>query len=336
MRLELQDGSQIFGNVVANATANTDRLRLGGTGFSILGGSIGAAGQYRNFDIFEKTGSGTWALTGNNTATTNWTIQQGTLQLGNGGTTGSIIGNVTNNGTLSFNRSNTYTYAGVISGTGAVNQIGDGTTVLTGTNTYIGGTTISRGVLSVSADGNLGSAAGGLTFNGGILQVTGTGFTGTPRAITWGAAGGGFDIADAANNFTVSQSLAGGGPLGKIGAGSLILTADNSYTWRHDDLRRHPHAGQWRNQRRHRGGRDQQRHARLQPQQPVTFGGVISGSGAVNKMGPGTTVLPATTAMAAAPRLPPARCSSAMAAPPARSWVTWPTTARSPSTAATS
>ena len=65
IRLELQDGSQIFGNVVANATAITDRLRLSGTGFSILDGSvIGDAGQYRNFNIFEKTGTSTWALTG--------------------------------------------------------------------------------------------------------------------------------------------------------------------------------------------------------------------------------------------------------------------------------
>ena len=86
----------------------------------------------------------------------------------------------------SFNRSNTYTFAGTISGTGAVNQIGSGTTVLTGVNTYSGGTTISAGVLSVSADNNLGDAAGGLTFNGGVLQVTGTSFTGTSRAITWG------------------------------------------------------------------------------------------------------------------------------------------------------
>lgn len=65
IQLELQDGSQIFGNVVANAAATTDRLRLSGTGFSILDGSIGTAGQYQNFDIFEKTGSGTWTLTAN-------------------------------------------------------------------------------------------------------------------------------------------------------------------------------------------------------------------------------------------------------------------------------
>ncbi|TIT93475.1 MAG: hypothetical protein E5W55_16100, partial [Mesorhizobium sp.] len=52
---------------------------------------------------------------------------------------GSIIGDVTNSGTLAFDRSNTYSYAGVISGSGAVTQIGTGTTVLAGDNSYSGG-----------------------------------------------------------------------------------------------------------------------------------------------------------------------------------------------------
>ncbi|MER8632390.1 autotransporter outer membrane beta-barrel domain-containing protein [Mesorhizobium opportunistum] len=169
--LELQDGSQIFGNVVANATATTDRLRLNGTGFSILDGSIGAAGQYRNFDIFEKTGSGTWALTADNTATTNWDIQQGTLQLGNDGTSGSIIGDVANAGTLAFDRSDALTYGGTISGTGSVSQIGSGTTILTGVNTYTGGTTVNAGKLVV--EGSLGNTE--TTVNsGGTLGGSGS------------------------------------------------------------------------------------------------------------------------------------------------------------------
>ena len=39
------------------------------------------------------------------------------------------------------------TVANVISGTGTVNQVGDGTTSLTGANTYSGTTTISAGTL---------------------------------------------------------------------------------------------------------------------------------------------------------------------------------------------
>ena len=146
--LELQAGSLIFGNVVANAAGANDVLRLGGSANASFDVStIGAAAQYQNFDAFQKVGTGTWSLIGAGTATTNWTIQQGTLQIGNGGASGSIIGNVTNNATLAFNRSNTYSFAGIISGTGAVNQIGTGTTVLTGLNSYGGGTTISGEVI---------------------------------------------------------------------------------------------------------------------------------------------------------------------------------------------
>ena len=36
--------------------------------------------------------------------------------------TGSISGNVANNGTLAFNRGNTYTFGGLISGSGGVTQ----------------------------------------------------------------------------------------------------------------------------------------------------------------------------------------------------------------------
>ena len=80
------------------------------------------------------------------------------------------------------------------------------------------------------AGSKFGTAAGPLTFNGGILQITGTSFNATSRTITWGTNGGGFDIANAANTFTVTQNLIGGGPLAKFGAGTLVLTGTNTYT----------------------------------------------------------------------------------------------------------
>src|SRR5690606_677011 len=67
-------------------------------------------------------------------------------------------------------------------------------------------------------------------FNGGTLQIAGTTFKSTSRTINWGSEGGGFDIADAGNTFTVGQKLASGGALTKSGAGTLVLTANNSYT----------------------------------------------------------------------------------------------------------
>ena len=290
--LELQAGSLIFGNVVANAAGANDVLRLGGSANASFDVStIGAAAQYQNFDAFQKVGTGTWSLIGAGTATTNWTIQQGTLQIGNGGASGSIIGNVTNNATLAFNRSNTYSFAGVISGTGAVNQIGTGTTVLTGLNSYGGGTTISGGTLSVSVDNNLGLATGGLTFNGGVLQVTGTSFNGTSRAITWGAAGGGFDIANGVNSFTVGQTLAGSGPLSKLGAGSLILTANNSYAGGTTISGGTLMLGNGGTSGGIVGDVTNDGTLAFNRSDAVTFAGVISGSGAVNQVGTGATVL---------------------------------------------
>ena len=95
------------------------------------------------------TTSGTTTLTGNNTYTGGTTIRGGTLQLGNGGTTGSVVGNITNNGVLAFNRSNDLTFGGMISGTGSVQQLGSGATLLRGANTYTGATTVNAGTLEL-------------------------------------------------------------------------------------------------------------------------------------------------------------------------------------------
>ncbi|WP_245434439.1 autotransporter outer membrane beta-barrel domain-containing protein [Pseudolabrys taiwanensis] len=132
------------------------------------------------------------------------------------------------NSTVTFDTSTTgLTVSGVISGTGKVLTTGAGSVVLSGANTYTGGTQISGGTTSVSSDANLGDAAGALIFDGGILQITGTSFTGTSRTIQWG--GGGFDIVDANNSFTLNQAITGINALDKLGAGTLILNGNNGY-----------------------------------------------------------------------------------------------------------
>ena len=167
-----------------------------------------------------KAGAGTLILTGNNTYGGGTTITGGTLQLGNGGKSGSIAGNVTDNGTFAIDRSDTVTFGGVISGTGTFAQIGPGTTILTAINTYSGGTAINGGVLAVAADANLGAASGGLAFGGGTLQFL-SGFT-TNRAVTLSAGGGTFDTNG--NNATLAGAISGPGGLSKIGAGTLTLS----------------------------------------------------------------------------------------------------------------
>ncbi|WP_414590534.1 autotransporter-associated beta strand repeat-containing protein, partial [Anabaena sp. CCY 9614] len=69
-----------------------------------------------------KAGNGTLVLTGASTYSGGTTITGGTLQLGDGGNTGSISGNVVNQGMLAFNRGDTFTFAGDISGNGALRQ----------------------------------------------------------------------------------------------------------------------------------------------------------------------------------------------------------------------
>ena len=97
-----------------------------------------------------KVGTGTTILSGDNEYTGTTTITQGVLQLGNGGATGSVAGDIVNNSVLAINRSNAFDYAGVISGTGVLNHIGTGTTTLLGHNTYTGTTTVSAGTLLVN------------------------------------------------------------------------------------------------------------------------------------------------------------------------------------------
>ncbi|WP_295493664.1 filamentous hemagglutinin N-terminal domain-containing protein, partial [Sphingorhabdus sp. EL138] len=86
-------------------------------------------------------------------------LSAGTLQIGNGGTSGSITGNITNNGTLAFNRSDNISYGGIISGTGSLTKSGAGTLTLTGANNYSGATTISAGSLIIGGAGTAGTGA---------------------------------------------------------------------------------------------------------------------------------------------------------------------------------
>lgn len=126
---------------------------LQGDGAGVISGNITGTGS-----VFRSSsGTGTWTLSGTNTYTGETDISgSGTLQIGNGGTTGSLStsSSILNNGNLVFNRSDTITqgvhFNNLISGTGSVTQAGTGTLVLSGVNTYTGATTVNAGTLLVS------------------------------------------------------------------------------------------------------------------------------------------------------------------------------------------
>lgn len=203
----------IAGNVTNNGTLAFDRSD-----------TVVDNGQISGTGAVSQMGTGTVVLTGNSSYTGGTTISAGTLQLGNGGASGSIAGNVTNNGTLAFDRSDTTTYSGQISGTGTVNQLGTGTTVLTANNTYTGGTALNAGTLQVASDANLGNASGTLSFNGGTLQNTAS--FAQSRAVTLNAGGGTFQTT---GNLTLNGAIGGSGALTKTDVGTLLLTANNTY-----------------------------------------------------------------------------------------------------------
>ncbi|MFC0691407.1 autotransporter outer membrane beta-barrel domain-containing protein [Paraburkholderia humisilvae] len=229
MTLELDAGSVINGNVVANAGV-TNTLILGGAANDVFDVAlIGNTAQYQNFNVFEKTGTSTWALTGTGTTATPWTIGQGTLQIGNGGTSGSILGNVTDDATLAFNRSDVFTFDNVISGTGGVNQIGTGTTILTAANSYSGGTNVMAGTLAVGdaahTNATIGSGlttvSAGATLGGyGTVlgSVNNNGTIAAANALSAFASGnaGTFNIGGNLNNAGVVNLAAASGRIGNV------------------------------------------------------------------------------------------------------------------------
>ncbi|PTR33076.1 outer membrane autotransporter protein [Luteibacter sp. OK325] len=178
-----------------------------------------------------QTGPGTTMLTANSTYTGDTTIAEGTLQLGNGGGTGSITGDIADDGTLAFDRNDTaLTLAGVISGTGVVDQIGSGTSTLTGASSYTGITTISAGTLALAGNGSIAASSGvvdNATFD--ISAIT------TPStSITTLSGNGLVQLGSATLNLSAAQDTFTGtieGPGGlTVSAGTEILTGSNTYT----------------------------------------------------------------------------------------------------------
>ena len=177
----------------------------GGTLKTDAGTTYTANGVMSGIGRLTKTGEGTATFTAYNTYTGDTVITAGTLELGNGGTTGSIVGDVTNNGRLAFNRSDTVLFEGAISGGGSVEQRGTGTTRLAVANTYTGGTTITACTLELGNGGTTGAIVGDMA-NGGMLAFN------RSDAIVFGGV------------------ISGTGNVQQRGTGSTTLTGVNTYS----------------------------------------------------------------------------------------------------------
>ncbi len=123
--------------------------------------------------------SGLMILTGTNSYTGGTVVTGGVLQ----GNTNSLQGNILNDASVVFDQNFTGTYAGVMSGSGTLTKQNTGTLILTGANTYTGGTIVSAGVLqgnSTSVQGNIlnnASVVFDQNINGaytGVMSGTGT------------------------------------------------------------------------------------------------------------------------------------------------------------------
>ena len=156
--------------------------------------------------------SGLLTLSGNNTFTGTTLIEAGELRIGAGGTTGTLLGNglVSNNATLSFNRSDELLFGSLISGSGRIVQLGNGTTTLTGNNTFQGPSIIRNGTLQLG--------------NGGISGAIGLGPVENEAILSF----------NRSDNVILPNSIGGNGSVEQRGTGTTTLTFNNTYsggTW---------------------------------------------------------------------------------------------------------
>ncbi len=185
-----QAANTVFnGMVLSHITIpNTDIRRLDltkrGAGSLTLAGIVGKQTQSAGgnpSDINLTVSGGTLVLTAANTRTGSATITAaGTLQAGNGGTTGVIGGStITNDGALVYDYGSgaTSTDANAISGSGTVTKKGTGALALTGTSLLTGITTVEAGLLRIG--GALSTSpvnvASGASIGAGTQAAAGTG-----------------------------------------------------------------------------------------------------------------------------------------------------------------
>ncbi len=172
------------GVITNNLAATTSTLAIGDTSnvaSSIFYGSIQDGAGVMKVTKTSAVAHGL-VLAGNNSYTGGTTVDAGTLQIGNGGNTGTAgSGGITlgANTILAIDRSDSFAFNNNVTGAGRV-AVNGGEVIMSGTNTYSGTTTVNDAELTITGS----IAASAVTVNeGGILS--GSGLTG-PVALTLG------------------------------------------------------------------------------------------------------------------------------------------------------
>jgi T5SS/PEP-CTERM-associated repeat protein/autotransporter-associated beta strand protein len=204
-----------------------------------LSGAISASGAVT------KIGPGTLVLANDATFSSGTTVSAGTLQIGAGGTGGTLTGDIVNNGIVSFNlnRGSTYDYTGSISGTGALEQNSSNTVRLGGTNTFTGGITINSSVLTIGTAGTTGSITCDVVNNSilifnrttdysysGAITGTGTIYKVNSNTLTLGGTNtfsGGANLEGGTLAFSALSNLGTGGTL-RLSGGTLQWASGNT------------------------------------------------------------------------------------------------------------
>jgi autotransporter-associated beta strand protein len=120
--------------------------------------SAAIANNGTSLTALTKAGPGTLILTNSNSYAGGTHVNQGVLQIGNGGTTGTLgLGTVQNDATLVFNRSDTYTFTNPIGGFGSVIKSGSGILNLRGNGSFTGGLIVSQGTVATDSPSALGA-----------------------------------------------------------------------------------------------------------------------------------------------------------------------------------
>lgn len=156
--VQLGDEFSVNGSLGGSVTNNDTLILANPT-------SVTSAASITGSGVVIKRGAGNHTLSGTQTYTNLTTVEAGTLTFA--GTP--PPGDITNNGVVNFNLSSSPTYAGNMSGPGALNISASGQTVtLSGNSSHGGGTTNAAGTVILMTDHAAGSGPVSYLLNGSV------------------------------------------------------------------------------------------------------------------------------------------------------------------------